>query len=63
MMTCDISCMQCKKDFKLEVKEEDYTKWKSGTYIQHAFPYLSAGERELLISGICGDCFDKMFKE
>ena len=29
--------------------------------IQNAMPNLSADDRELLISGICGPCFDKMF--
>lgn len=26
--------------------------------IQELFPYLSDGERELLITGICSECFD-----
>lgn len=28
---------------------------------QRAFPYLSATNREILISGICADCQEKIF--
>jgi hypothetical protein len=31
--------------------------------VQNIFPELSADLRELLISGTCGWCFDKMFKD
>ena len=30
---------------------------------QSAMPNVPADERELLISGICGPCFDAMFRE
>lgn len=29
--------------------------------VQKAFPYLSATNREILISGICADCQEKFF--
>ena len=29
--------------------------------VQKAFPYLSATNREILISGICADCQEKIF--
>jgi len=34
----------------------------NGMHIQNAFPYLDSGQREILISGICGPCFDKIFE-
>jgi hypothetical protein len=44
------------------VNSKDLSDWKSEKkYIQDAMPYLSAGEREILISKTCGECFDKMF--
>lgn len=55
------TCTECKKGFSIEVELNDFAKWQSGKHIQHTFPYLSPGERELLISGICGECFDKLF--
>lgn len=30
---------------------------------QDAFPYLSADERELIISGTCSECWDKLFSD
>ena len=45
----------------MAVNEDDYTSWENGELIQNAMPYLSADERELLISGTCGTCFDNMF--
>jgi len=45
----------------MAVNEDDYTSWENGELIQTAMPYLSAGEREVLISGMCGPCFDNMF--
>jgi hypothetical protein len=41
---------------------EDMVDWLSGSLpIQDAMPYLTIGERELLISGTCNDCFDILF--
>ena len=55
------TCRSCKKDNRLEIAERDYKRWLSGVPIQMAMPRLSADDRELLVSGICGKCFDKMF--
>lgn len=57
-------CRMCNKDYALKVKTEDHTDYVSnGKLIQLAFPYLSAGERELIISGICDTCFTDIFKD
>ena len=45
----------------MQVHVEDVTAWENGELIQNAMPYLSADEREVLISGTCGPCFDRMF--
>jgi hypothetical protein len=34
-----------------------------GVLIQNALPNVNEDQREFLISGICGKCFDKMFVE
>lgn len=54
-------CKLCKTSRTIEVKKDDYEKVQQGEHIQNAMPYLTADERELLISGICGTCFDEMF--
>ncbi len=61
---CDMiqaTCRQCKVSAEMSVNRQDLADWRGGKYIQDAMPYLSADQRELLISGTCGDCFDKMF--
>ena len=59
---CVVSyCPFCGKGHEVEVNDMDYLDWKDGASAQDAFPYLSASERELLISGICPTCWDKTF--
>lgn len=54
-------CPFCGRANEVEVNEMDYLDWSDGELAQVAFPYLSADEREMLISGICPDCWDGMF--
>lgn len=54
-------CPFCGHAHEVEVNEMDYWDWQDGELAQRAFPYLSADEREMLISGICPTCWDKMF--
>lgn len=54
-------CPFCGRGNEVEVNEIDYLDWQDGMMAQDAFPYLSADEREMLISGICGDCWEKYF--
>lgn len=61
-MHLDVQCMHCHKWYDIEVDKEDFNSWENGTYlIQDALPYLTKGERELLISNTCDSCWDKMF--
>lgn len=54
-------CPFCGRGNEVEVNEADYWDWSDGELAQVAFPYLSADEREMLITGICGKCWDSMF--
>jgi hypothetical protein len=57
-----IPCRLCGKVYTITVEKEDYETYKSGMgYIQDIFPYLSAADRELLISQTCDECWHKMF--
>jgi len=56
------SCPFCGRVNAVEVNDEDYWDWQDGMTVQVAFPYLSADEREMLISGICPTCWDKTFR-
>ena len=58
-----VYCRICSNEFTLQVNQNDLKDWQEGKYIQDAMPYLSAGERELLISNICEECFTNLFAE
>ena len=55
------SCPFCGCANFVEVNEMDYLDWQDGALVQNAFPYLSADEREMLISGICPTCWERTF--
>lgn len=56
-------CPFCGEMTTVLVNKDDYVEWLNGALIQNVFPYLSADERERLISDICPSCWDKMFSE
>lgn len=57
-------CPMCGHANEVAVNEADYFDWSfDGTLAQDAFPYLNADEREMLISGICPKCWNKLFGE
>ncbi len=57
-------CPFCGKETEIRVNMVDYWEWcNEGKLAQDAFPYLTADEREALISGICPDCWEGMFGE
>jgi hypothetical protein len=56
-----IDCWKCSRGFTMMANEIDVHHWQDGVAIQEALGYLTADERELFISGTCGECFDKMF--
>ena len=62
-VTIITACPFCGHANEIEVNEADYWDWQDGELVQNAFPYLSADEREMLISGICPKCWAKTFGE
>ena len=58
----NLKCNRCGQVFTIYVDTIDLGTWISGEgFIQDIMPYLTDAERELLISGSCGKCFDKIF--
>jgi hypothetical protein len=56
------ACRKCQKIVEIEIDVQDFFDWSAGDkLIQDAFPYLTAGEREMLISQTCDDCWNKLF--
>jgi len=60
-MVVVFDCGRCFETQHITVGAADLRNWEQGELIQNAMPYLSADEREIMISGICGTCFDNMF--
>jgi hypothetical protein len=56
-------CPHCSEEFVLVVYTEDFIKWRNGALVQDAFLYLSADERESLISGTCKSCWSDITQE
>lgn len=57
-----VQCKACGIDYHLSVDYDGYVRWKHGEgFIQDLLPENTAGERELLLSGTCDDCYNKMF--
>ena len=57
----ELECKYCDYQEIITVPEADYISWHNGEYIQDAFPYLTAGQRELMLSNTCDDCWNKFF--
>lgn len=57
------TCRVCKKQENIPITADQYRRWQDGGYIQNVCPELTPNQRELMLSRICGTCFDKMFKE
>jgi len=60
-MIVNVNCQNCHELHEITVSGHGFSCWQEGTLIQDALPELSADDRELLISGTCGTCWDKMF--
>ena len=45
----------------IDVTEIDFHAYEDGELIQNCFPYLSPEQRELIVSGMTQDMWDKMF--
>jgi len=57
------TCVLCHVCYYIDVRAAGYEAWQHGALIQDALPELEPDDRELLISGVCGDCFDGMFAD
>jgi Na+-translocating ferredoxin:NAD+ oxidoreductase RnfC subunit len=59
-----IRCRVCEKWTAIRLDPDDfYRHVRDGVFVQHAFadrdgkPYLTAAERELFITAVCGSCY------
>lgn len=57
------ACIGCGQTSQLQLLRSEVQAYQKGAFVQDAFPNLSAGQRELLISGTHPECWDRMFGE
>lgn len=57
-----VQCRLCQTDYHIvKVDPEMMEAWLDGKLIQNVMPHLTKQERELLISGTCDLCWNKLF--
>jgi hypothetical protein len=56
-------CIYCGTEQSIRLDAEAAIKFREGGFAQDCFPTLSADQREFLISGICGKCWNEMFPD
>lgn len=59
----DAECDTCHAKKTFYIPETEWLAWTGGGLIQNVMPSFPKEERELLISGTCGPCFDALFGE
>lgn len=52
-------CPLCEKENIITVDKEKFEKYQNGELIQNCFPEMKPEIREMLITGICPECWDK----
>lgn len=57
-----LPCINCGNLQTITVETNDWNAYnvQSGPHIQQIFTYLTPGQRETLISGLCESCFDRI---
>lgn len=64
MVTVKITCQSCGEVHTFNVDENALTRFAKGEiHIQDAFPDMDPGDREMFLSGLCGKCYDELFKD
>ena len=56
-------CLFDNHPFSITTKVSDANRWINGESIQNCFPHLSAGDREILLSGISPNHWNEIFGE
>lgn len=54
-------CVMCGKPSQFVLEANKIMAVMEGEFVQNAFPFMPADQRETLISGTHGECFDKLF--
>ena len=57
-------CPFCKKTHEVEVDAKTFDDgmklYAKGTYVQDAFPTFTSSQREMILTGICDECWSNL---
>ena len=56
-----VACKFCDHAQEIRFVRADYERWRAGSLIQNAMPYLTPSEREMMITQTCNSCWENMF--
>lgn len=56
-------CFVCKKGGEVKLTLDQYNRLRKGSYIQGSLPDVAPEIREQLITGMHGDCWDRVFRD
>lgn len=62
-LTIKTLCPVCKKYNSVIVDESEYKAYQAGAHIQSSLVSNTPEEREMLLTGICGKCWNDIFAE
>lgn len=54
-------CFHCGDTSFIQLNASDLNRYQSGEYAQDAFSYLTAEQREIIISGTHPECWNELF--
>ena len=54
-------CIGCHQSTRMTLDTDKVKRWLNGTHIQNVFPEMKPDDREVLLSGIHGPCWDEIF--
>jgi len=56
-------CPLCHQEGSVAVNDKGYDDYIAGKPIAEALPKLTESQREMLVSGLCHDCWNNFFPE
>ena len=57
-----LKCCWCDARFTVEAPHAGYMAWQAGELIQNAMPEMTVDDRERLVTGVCTDCTDDLYR-
>lgn len=63
IVVINTTCPECGKDHYLGMNLDDFREYKAYGLLHGTFKNESTNVRELLITGTCPECWDKLFPE